>query len=121
GVEAVDVHQLIAGGEHRDAWTTVDGHVSASDRGQDAKLARAKHRTAPDGEFAGPKILAARPHVAAGVPCVVDRHAFGTPIRILDANDRVCVRRQWRAGHDAARRADLDRARGAPSRTNGFE
>jgi hypothetical protein len=110
-VAAVQVRDLVAGGEERNRRPPVDGDRLVRNRGQDAELGRTKRRPGRQHRLAQPDVLTAKADVAACVAWVTDRHGGVCGFRVLLANHAVGAGGEGGTGEDLGRLARAQRAR----------
>jgi len=108
-VEAIEQHQLIAARHDRDPRLPKHRERCRAYGREGAQMRGPQRRATPEQHRVGRNVLAAWADIAAPLYIAItrDAHRGFTPVRILEANDRVGAGRQRGARHDAHGRSLL--------------
>ena len=100
-VELVNVHQLIAGRENRDARLPDHQQRAPTVRRRQCNVRGTQHSSVEHQAVTGAEVLTTRPDVARRIAIVVNRDAFKPRVGVLNTNHGVDVLRHLCARHDA--------------------
>ncbi len=121
-VGAIQVHDFVARSHERDSGGAVHERGGVGDRREDAELSRPQRGAGGKDDRSRANILAAIPHVLAGIPPGHDGDAARRgALGVLLADDRIGPRGERCTGEDAGRFTRPDRPGGELSGRDAFD